>query len=206
MNWKQIKFFSGVLLVISAIALISWLGASKNKLQKDYETAVTNNKAFLSQIDKDSANAVVFKTTIEQLQHANDSITTKLFETTKKLKIKDSQIRQLSRLQAEFKKIDTVTVTDTIFRDPSVNIDTVIGDEWVKTNLKLNYPNKVIIESSVKSEKNVVLFAERETIKQPKKFFLCRWLQKKHTVIKAIVDEKNPYIESQTNTFIQVQE
>jgi hypothetical protein len=66
------------------------------------------------------------------------------------------------------------------------------------------YPNTVALESKVTSEKSVVLYTSRETIEPPKKFFLCRWFQKKHTVVKAVVKENNPYVTNQENVFFEI--
>ena len=36
--------------------------------------------------------------------------------------------------------------------------------------------------------------------------FFIRWFQRKHTVTKVVIDEENPYIESDDNVFIRVVE
>ena len=74
----------------------------------------------------------------------------------------------------------------------------------MRTHLILNYPNEICVESTAKSSKDVIVHASRETIKPPKKFFLLRWFQKKHTVIKVDVVESNPHITSEDNVFIKV--
>jgi hypothetical protein len=54
------------------------------------------------------------------------------------------------------------------------------------------------------SEKAVVVSTKRETVDPPKKFFLCRWFQKKHTVVKVVVKENNPHVIDQENVFIEI--
>lgn len=188
------------LLIIGYIFLINY----NIKLKSNYNTAVINNKAFISQLDKSQKEKIVFQTTIEQLHLFNDSITEKLLETQKQLKIKDKEIKQLAYISSVIEKTDTIIFRDTIFKDKTIKIDTTIGDKWVTNNLHLQYPNTININTKVNSEKNVLIYAKKETVNPPKKFFLFRLFQKKHTIIKAIVNEENPYIINENNTFYQI--
>ena len=169
-----------------------------------YDNAMQNNKAYALQLDKEKAQSNVFKVTVDQLSYYNDSITTLLDAVRKEMKIKDKQLSQLQYLATQLEKKDTVRLTDTIFKEPDFRLDTSIGDKWITTNLHMAYPNTVALESKVTSEKSVVLYTSRETIEPPKKFFLCRWFQKKHTVVKAIVKENNPYVTNQENVFFEI--
>ncbi len=169
-----------------------------------YDNAIQNNKAYALQLDKEKAQSNVFKVTVDQLSYYNDSITTLLDAVRKEMKIKDKQLSQLQYLATQLEKKDTVRLTDTIFKEPDFRLDTSIGDKWITTNLHMAYPNTVALESKVTSEKSVVLYTSRETIEPPKKFFLCRWFQKKHTVVKAIVKENNPYVTNQENVFFEI--
>lgn len=195
--------------IIAIILLLAVIGVTigqYNRMMRKYDAAVQNNKAFAAQIDQDQRNSVVFQTTISQLRYLNDSISQKLIETQKKLGIKNKQVKELTYLSMELSRIDTVTFVDTIFREHMVDIDTVIGDKWMNTHLVFKYPNKVTIEPKTVSEKEVILYSKRETVEPPKKFFLARWFQKRHTVIHAVVNEENPYIINQTNSFFQIQD
>lgn len=169
-----------------------------------YDNAMQNNKAYALQLDKEKAQSNVFKVTVDQLSYYNDSITTLLDAARKEMKIKDKQLSQLQYLATQLEKKDTVRLTDTIFKEPDFILDTSIGDKWITTNLHMAYPNTVALESKVTSEKSVVLYTNRETIEPPKKFFLCRWFQKKHTVVKAVVKENNPYVTNQENVFFEI--
>lgn len=169
-----------------------------------YDNAMQNNKAYALQLDKEKTQSNVFKVTVDQLSYYNDSITTLLDVVRKEMKIKDKQLSQLQYLATQLEKKDTVRLTDTIFKEPDFRLDTSIGDKWITTNLHMSYPNTVALESKVTSEKSVVLYTNRETIEPPKKFFLCRWFQKKHTVVKAVVKENNPYVTNQENVFIDI--
>ena len=101
-------------------------------------------------------------------------------------------------------KKDTIKLIDTIFKEPDFVLDTLVGDKWISTNLHMAYPNTVALEPKVVSEKTVVMYVNKETVEPPKKFFLCRWFQKKHTVVKAVVKENNPYVTNQENVFFEI--
>lgn len=186
--------------VCTAVFFINRYNCYENK----WKQAVENNKAYALQLDKEKAQSNVFKLTAEQLTYYNDSITTLLNLTRKELNIKDKQLSQLQYISSEMNKRDTVTFTDTIFKEPDFSIDTNIGDRWIATKLHMEYPNMVTLDSKVASEKTVVMYMNKETVEPPKKFFLCRWFQKKHTVLKAVVKENNPYVTNQENVFYEI--
>jgi hypothetical protein len=192
-----------VALLIGAI----WFGIGKyKKLYNNYDNSVQNSKAYAAQLDNEKAKSNVFKVTIEQLEYYNDSIAHKLVETKNKLGVKDKEVKQLQYLATTFKKTDTIYLSDTVFKEPDFRLDTVVGDEWASTRVMLEYPNLIGVEPEVKSEKVVAISTTRETVDPPKKFFLCRWFQKKHTVIKVVVDEKNQHIKTQENVFFEIVE
>ena len=91
-----------------------------------------------------------------------------------------------------------------MFIEPSLDIDTSIGDKWYNIRLGLKYPNLIYVEPSFVSEKYVLINKNKETVMPPKKFFLLRWLQKKHWVMEVHIEEKNPYINEINNKFINI--
>jgi len=191
--------------IVAVLVVAVWLGIDRNKkLYSEYENCVRNNKAYAVQLGTEKAKSDMFVMTIEQLEHYSDSVTQKLMETKNKLGVKDNEIKQLQYLVSTFENSDTIFLTDTVFKDPEFRLDTVIGDEWVNTRVVLEYPSMIGVEPEAVSEKAVVVYSKKETIDPPKKFFLCRWFQKKHTVIKVVVDEKNPHIKSQENVFFEI--
>lgn len=172
-------------------------------LNRQLETSTANEKAFAAQLDKTKGENYVFQLKIDQLSLFNDSIANKLKSVQKENNIKDSKIKEFQYMLADYKRTDTVFFTDTIFKEPSFSLDTTIGDKWMSTGLSLKYPNQISVSPNVRSEKEVLIYTNKETIDPPKKFFLCRWFQKKHTVVKVIVNEENPYIENEESIFIQ---
>lgn len=193
-------------IILLAVALVAAFLAfnSYTKYESKYNDAVANNKAFALQLDKEKAQSNVFKLTVDQLNYYNDSITNKLNEARKELGIKDKQLEQLEYISTQVSKPDTLVLKDTIFKDKEFVLDTTLGDKWVNTKLHLQYPGIIGVEPTVNSEKTIVLYSSRETVNPPKKFFLCRWFQKKHTVVKAVVKENNPYVVNQENVFIEI--
>lgn len=193
------------MILVALLGIGLWFFFTQYKSYNEkYDNAMQNNKAYALQLDKEKAQSNVFKVTVDQLSYYNDSITTLLDAIRKEMKIKDKQLSQLQYLATKLEKKDTVRLTDTIFKEPDFRLDTSIGDKWITTNLHMAYPNTVALESKVTSEKSVVLYTNRETIEPPKKFFLCRWFQKKHTVVKAVVKENNPYVTNQENVFFEI--
>ena len=83
-------------------------------------------------------------------------------------------------------------------------MDTLIGDKWYKAQLGLKYPSKIDLTVSMKSVKHIIVHNKRETINPPKKFWLWRLFQKKHTIQEVVVDEENPYIEAGSQKFINI--
>lgn len=200
-HWKAITI---ILVSIILVITIICLSSSLNKTRKDLDRARTNEKALVDQIDGNQKQSRVFQATIDDLKNANDSISQSLLNTQKKLGIKDKEVAGLQKMVTELEKVDTIVFRDTIFKDPTIHIDTIIGDEWMRNHLELSYPNNICIETNVKSDKDVILTMTKETVNPPKKCFLGRWFQKKHYVMKAVVDEANPYITNEKNIFIQV--
>lgn len=193
-----------LILLVAAVCTAIFFINRYNSYEEKWKQAVENNKAYALQLDKQKAESNMFKLKVEQLEYYSDSIMVKLNEARKELKVKDNQLKQLMWLETEFQKKDTVYLTDTIFKEPDFTLDTIMGDEWVQTNLHLEYPGTIATESTVKSEKTVVVSAQKETVDPPKKFFLCRWFQKKHTVIKVVTKENNPHVIDQENVYIEI--
>ena len=124
-------------------------------------------------------------------------------EVRKELGIKDSKIKQMQYKLSHIEKSDSLTLPDTIFVN-SFKLDTIMGDEWANNHIIMSYPNKIKITPRFKLESFLFVDAKRETIKPPKKFFLFRWFQKRHTVLNITVKENNPYAETDRQKFIEI--
>ena len=83
-------------------------------------------------------------------------------------------------------------------------MDTLLYDNWYSVRIGLSYPSTVTVEPQFESEKHIVVSTKKETVNPPKKFFLFRWLQKKHTVLKVNVVEKNPYVQNEDSRYVEI--
>lgn len=198
-----IKIFI-IIFFIGSIASICLLYNNNKNLKEEVSIITANQKAFILENSSLKEENRVFKFTVEQLNYYNDSILQKMNEVTKELKIKDNNLKQMQYLLSKAQRVDTLIFTDTLFINSTVNIDTMIKDDWYQLNLGLRYPNTIIANPSFISEKYIVFNYKKETINPPKKCAIARWFQKKHKVVEVNVIEKNPYIENKQQKFIEI--
>ena len=195
----------GIVILISLLAVSTYTLYNRNQdLKEEISVSMSNQKAFITENSSLKDENRVFKFTVEQLNYYNDSILQKMNEVRKELKIKDKNIKQLHYLLSVSTKKDTVLFTDTIFRDKSLVLDTIIGDKWYNIRLGLKYPNLIYTEPTFTSEKYIIVNKKKETVNPPKKFFLFRWFQRKHWVMEVHIKEKNPYIKETNNKFVEI--
>ena len=195
----------GIVILVSLLAISTYTLYNRNQdLKEKISISMSNQKAFITENSSLKDENRVFKFTVEQLNYYNDSILQKMNEVRKELKIKDKNIKQLHYLLSVSTKKDTVLFTDTIFRDKSLVLDTIIGDKWYNIRLGLKYPNLIYTEPTFTSEKYIIVNKKKETVNPPKKFFLFRWFQRKHWVMEVHIKEKNPYIKEVNNKFVEI--
>lgn len=193
-----------VLFIVSLLGIGIYIWNERQDLKKEVCTLRNNQKAFIAESSSLKDESRAFKFTVEQLNYYNDSILQKMNEVRKELKIKDDNLKQMQYLLSEATKKDTIVFRDTLFREPSLNIDTLIGDKWYNIRLGLKYPNLITTNPTFISEKYIIVNKKKETINPPKKFFLFRWFQRKHWVMEVHIKEKNPYIKETNNKFVEI--
>lgn len=200
---KYIKIVIATLIV--SLSIGSYILYTKNQsLNEELSTSISNQKAFIAENFSLKEENRVFKFTVEQLNYYNDSILQKMNDVRKELKIKDKDLKQMQYLLSEATKKDTIVFGDTLFREPTLDIDTLIGDKWYNIRLGLKYPNLITTNPTFISEKYIIVNKKKETINPPKKFFLFRWFQRKHWVMEVHIKEKNPYIKEVNNKFVEI--
>lgn len=177
---------------IITILIVSLFISNKN-LKKDIKLYDNNFKALCLENSKLEDEVIAYKFSIEQLNYLNDSIINDLDSIRKELAIKDKEILQMQHIKTEISTKDSVFIKDTIFRESFVRLDTLLGDEWYKIKLQLEYPNKIAIQAKYVSDINVFAKSSKEIIGTPKKCWLGRVFQKKHKVIRVDVVDKCPY-------------
>lgn len=200
---KYIKI--GVIVLTSLLAVSTYTLYNRNQdLKEEISVSMSNQKAFIAENSSLKEENRVFKFTVEQLNYYNDSILQKMDEVRKELKIKNKDLEQMQYLLSEATKKDTIVFRDTLFREPTLDIDTIIGDKWYSMRLGLKYPNLITTNPTFISEKYIIVNKKKETINPPKKFFLFRWFQRKHWVMEVNIKEKNPYIKEVNNKFVEI--
>ena len=194
-----------IIVILGYIVLIGLLLISfkdKGNYEKKWKDAVSNVKAYDKLLSNSNEKNIAYKLTAEQLSYANDSILKELNDTRKKLKVKDKNLKSVQYITSTLSRVDTITLKDTIFKEP-LKVDTTIGDKWYNVKIALSYPSTIIISPTFKSEKNIVVSTKKETVNPPKKFWLFRLFQKKHTIIKVDVIEKNPYVSNEESRYVE---
>lgn len=199
MKFKIISIIIGIVL----LGIIGVLSYNLNNIKSELNTAQINNKAYQLELDTVRGKSYQYQLTIDQLEYFNDSITNKLKEAQKQLGIKPKEVIQYQYINTITTKTDTITFTDTIFKT-DVAIDTVVGDKWYNVELGLKYPDSIVVEPTFNNETIVLISAQKETVNPPKKCWLLRLFQKKHTVVKVDVIENNPYSKVKEQRFIEI--
>lgn len=200
---KYINIIIAILIV--SLSIGSYILYTKNqRLQEELSVSISNEKAFIAENSSLKNENRVFKFTVEQLNYYNDSILEKMNEVRKELDIKDKDLKQMQYLLSEAAKKDTIVFRDTLFREPTLDIDTLVGDKWYQMRLGLKYPSTITTDPKFVSEKYIMVDYKKETINPPKKCWLLRLFQKKHKVVEVNVVEKNPYIENKQQRFIEI--
>jgi hypothetical protein len=198
------KYFIAAIVVL--FATIGFMWKQVRDANEKWKVSEGNVKAYASMFDNSKKQNAALLLTVDQLEYFKDSVLQELDATRKELKVKDKDLKALQQVKSSFSRTDTITITqvDTLFKEPSLAIDTVLGDEWYKLNLGLKYPSTIAVKPYFKSEKHIVVSSKKETVNPPKKFFLLRWFQKKHRVLHIDVVEKNPYVSDETSRYVEI--
>ena len=199
---KKYFIFGAVVLVLIAALAVSFYYNSGIKDKLDVANA--NLKAYDALLSTEKKQNVAHQLTIDQLNYFNDSVLNELNETRKELKIKDKNLKALQSVHSVFTRVDTLVLNDTIFKEPSFALDTLIGDNWYSLQLGLKFPSTIAAKPTFKSDKHIIVSVRKETVNPPKKFFLFRWFQKRHTVLRVDVVEKNPYVTDENSRYVEI--
>lgn len=190
------------------ISIIVTLSVKYNNLQDKYSNSVENIKAYDNILSSSKEEERVLKLTVEQLNYFNDSILNEMNEVRKELGIKDKDIQQLQYKLSTVSTSDTIIFKDTIFKDKSFELDTIIGDKWYSNRLYLKYPNIISSSPEFTLESFVVISGKKELINPPKKNKIARFFQnifgRKHTVVEVNTKENNPYVKNKSQRYIQI--
>ncbi len=200
---KYLEIIGIVIIVVLTIALGVNIKKGKKYLS-NWETAVANIKAYDELLSDSKNKSATYELTVSQLTNMKDSLLNDLNDTRKQLKVKDKNLIAMQNIKTVLIKTDTIHLTDTIFNDRELNIDTIVGDKWYQANVALKYPSTIIVNPTFLSNKNIIVSTKKETINPPKKLWILRLFQRKHTIINLDVIEKNPYISNQESRYIHI--
>lgn len=171
------------------------------KQNDKYAESITNVKALLVDNYNKDKDIAVLKLSKDQLSYYNDSILHKLDSVQKVLNVKSPVI--VSYKKEIIEKVDTIIYRDTIF-NYGVCMDTTIFNQWYTLNIGICYPNHIEVHPKFESSGYMVYSYKKETVDPPKKFFLFRWFQKKHKVLRVDYIQENPFIHTEKQQYIEI--
>lgn len=203
---RHLNLYLILALVTALLIVITYAMSLKNsalKYKRAYNVECSNNRALKSEVDSLYNNTELLKYSIKDIKYSNDSLVRELYDANKKLKHKDRNIKQLQYLLSSAERTDSVILRDTILCK-DIQIDTTIGDEWIKTRLQIEYPSTIKVTPKVKSEKMVFMNEVRKIDGKPSKVFFIRWFQKRYTTVEVDIIENNPYIVNDRSKFIEI--
>lgn len=201
----KLLFYGIIACIIVGLSIaVSYSVSKLKKLEAEYELAINNNKAFENENSSLKEDNIIFKRTIEELRYSKDSLNSEMLNKAKQLKIRDKEIKRLQYLASIASKKDTIILKDTIYKDKDFILDTLKGDQWYKVAIHMEYPNILTIEPSFTSKQTFIVSEKKETVDPPKKFFICRWFQKKVNITRVKVVEENPYIVIDKERYIDI--
>jgi cell division protein FtsB len=189
---------------IASLALIAMACfISKNStLRKQLEYSKINELAYQRENSGLKEKAIQFEYTISDLNSSKDSLVKEMVKMKKQLKVKDSQLASLSYIKSMVQISDTITIRDTVFKN-NTKIDTTVNNKWYNIGLHLEYPHMVGLNVSVPSEKYIVS-TYNKVLLNPSKCKIKNWFKKKTKIVEVEVVEKNPYIVSEKQKFIEI--
>jgi hypothetical protein len=190
-------------IAIGVIVTIAIMHKQIQSLTGQLSVSISNEKAYAAENSDLNLKNRVFQFTIDQLQYSNDSLNRKIMSVVRENDIKDRNIRSLQYQLEHFSKTDTIVLRDTIFRDPEFRLDTCIMDEWNTSCISLAYPGQIGISNSYVNEKYIIVNSKKEPIR-PHKCKFVNFFRKKHTVLEIDVIDKNPYVETERQRFIEI--
>lgn len=203
---KLKNYIIGILVFLCTISFsfgafqLSQLRSTRAEL----DIAQSNYKAYEVLYSKAKEDNRVFKLTVDQLSYSKDSLVQKLDSVKRANQSLRRKVKALAYLESQVHIADTIRLRDTLFVKDIPPVDTTIQNKWYQVDLHLAYPNEVGFDMKVNSEKYLMVSSKRETVMPPKKCWLARLFQKKHTVLEVEVYEENPYIENGKQRFVEI--
>lgn len=195
-------------LLITLFALIILLCAALFYFVSKCDRAVNERDQYASlaksysRVIMDSDNErTVFRMRISDLEVTGDSLICVLDSMRRQIGIRDKRLREMHHRVTYVERTDTIYLSDSIFIS---GLDTTITDGWVSTHLKIDVPNKITHSVSVRNQTDLFVTTKRETVNPPRKFFLFRLFQRKHTVVTVVAKEGNPWCQTAESRHVEI--
>ena len=179
------------------------MGQKIHNLNVSLDNSINNVKAYAAENSALVESNRVFQFSIEQMEYYKDSLMIEMKRIANDNGIKDRKIKALQYQLEHFVKRDTIILRDTIFRDPNFVLDTCIIDKWNKSCLHLEYPSTIALDNEYRNDKFITLNSHKEPVK-PRKWFLPRWFTRKHTIVEVLIIDKNPYVTTPQQRYIEI--
>ena len=109
-------------------------------------------------------------------------------------------IKKLNQVGYVSTKIDTVLVSTKITKDSCYVFD--YGPQMKATFCIKD--SSATYRPEIANDLSLFFTDKRETIEPPKKFFISRWFQKKHTIVIATAINSNKYVKTDTLQFTYI--
>lgn len=202
---KKIINYIILAMAIVFVLIIVGIAIENENLKEEIKVYDNNFKALNLENSGLREEVIAYKFDVEQLEIINDSIIKDLNNTRKELGIKDKQLKQMQNIKTEIITKDSVFVRDTIFRDSFVKLDTTLTNKWYDIKVELQYPNKIDISTTYRTDLSVFAYSSKEILGTKKKCAIGRWFQKKTKVIRVEVKDGNPYSKIKEQKFVIIE-
>lgn len=188
-------------LIILLCAALFYFVSKCDRVANERDQYASLTKSY-SRVIMDSDNErTVFRMRISDLEVTGDSLICVLDSMRRQIRIRDKRLREMHHRVTYVERTDTIYLSDSIFIS---GLDTTITDGWVSTQLKIEVPNKITHSVSVRNQTDLFVTTKRETVNPPRKFFLFRLFQKKHTVVTVVAKEGNPWCQTAESRHVEI--
>ena len=187
--------------LLGAFSYVLWRRVRSVASERDDYAMVA--KAYASACEDSEGESRVFRLRIGELTASSDSLMRRMDSLRREIGVRDKRLRAIHYRETVVERRDTI-----VLRLPAVaaDIDTVVDDGWVRTAVSLRRPDSLSVSARVRNETTIVVKTRRETVEPPKRFFLLRWFQRRHTVVTVVAKEGNPWCETREFRSVEIVE
>lgn len=206
---SQIKNYILYIIIALTLTLGGLYLYEKNRRQvaeSELVIEVNNRKAaergveiWKDEAGRSHAQSLEYIYTLSQFKNSTDSVNKRLLE---RLSSTDAKLRNVEKL-LEVNNESKVSLGKDIFIPtmPDTTID--LSDDWTRNIITLS-PTRVNSDIFSRDTLFGVFTSHKETVLPRKKFFLCRWFQKKHTIVEVELMNMNPNVEITNQKLISI--